>query len=51
MHPDRGIVRTDRRLDGPSTISDVPNTLTCQYVSTNDAPGIYLHGPVTRNPA
>ena len=38
MHPDRGIVHTDRRSDGISTRPDYPNNLTRQSVSTNKVP-------------
>ena len=47
MHPERGIVRTYRRLDGLSTRPDDQNTLTCQSADTNYAPRGPLHGPVT----
>ena len=37
MHPDRGIVHTDRNQDGLYMKPDVPNTLTHQYAATNNA--------------
>ena len=51
MHPDRGIVRTDRQLDGISTRPDGPNTLIVQSAGINGAPGDPLRGPVTCNPS
>ena len=50
MNPDRWIVRTHRRSDSITTISDEHNTLTCQSADTNDAPRDPHHGPVTWNP-
>ena len=38
MHPDIWIVRMERRLGGLSMRLYVPNTLTCQYGGTSDAP-------------
>ena len=38
MHPDRGIVRMDRRSDGIYTRPNVPKTLTHQYSGTDNAP-------------
>ena len=49
MHPYRGIVRTYRRSDGPSTRTDDQKTLTCQSADTNDAPRNPLQGPITWN--
>ena len=40
MHPDRGIIRTDRWSDVLSMRPDGPNNLTCQSISTNDAPQV-----------
>ena len=50
MHLDRVIVRTYRRSDVLSTIPDDQNTLTCQYVDTNDTLRDPLHGPITSFP-
>ena len=49
MHPDRVIVRVYRQSDGLSTRPDEQNTLTRQYVNTNDTPRDPLHDPVTCN--
>ena len=38
MHPDRGIVRTNRRSDGLSTRPDGPNTLTFQSAGVITTP-------------
>ena len=50
MHPDREIVRTNRRSDGLSTRPDDPNTLTHQSAGTNNTCRDLLLGPVTWNP-
>ena len=47
MHPERGIVRTDRQSDGISTIPDDPYTFTRQFSNTKNAPRDLLHRPVT----
>ena len=51
MHPDRGILRTYRRLDGISTRPDNHNTLTNQSSDTKNEPRDPLHFPVTWNPS
>ena len=51
MHPDRGIVRMDRRTESLSTITDDPNTLNRQSAITNNSPGTPLFSPITWNPA
>ena len=51
MHPDRGILHTDRWSDGLSARPDVPNTLTLQSVGMNNAPRNPILHPVTHNPS
>ena len=38
MHPDRGIVHTNRRSYGISTRPYIPNTLTCQSAAMDNIP-------------
>ena len=47
MHPYRGIVRTYRRSDFLSTISDDQNNLNRQYADTYNAPRDPLCSPIT----
>ena len=51
VHPDRGIVRTDRLSDDLSTRPDKLNTLIHQSPSTDDSLREPLHYPVTWNPS
>ena len=51
MHPDRGILRRYRRLDGLSTRPDKQNTPNLQSADTNDTIRDLLHDPIKWNPA
>ena len=50
MHPYQWIVRTNRQPDGLSARPDEPNTLTCKYAATQNAPRDPRCGPVKWNP-